>query len=277
MKNLTAKDVRLAIKNGLTDEDLAEEYGLSENELKTRIRFIYKEGNGTKAQQVWGELVANRKKAHCRPKRKTPTIVTEDTPKVESEAIQEQSTEPTAPSLQDLKETEATLSEEVMTLESDHKELSTQHRSCIKELRDLQERIDETRKELEDCNRKFNEIASKADTIANGMNKLSTLRKEKVVVLERVRQEIYEKSMVVVYVYKDGIIEAPENPDVVLNDEGYQQIKETVTEREECLDLRVRDITTLARLLKICESINSLTLVCDVPELETAFWAIRKS
>ena len=96
-------------------------------------------------------------------------------------------------------------------------------------------------------------------------------------VLERVRQEIYEKSMVVVYVYKDGIIEAPENPDVVLNDEGYNELKETVTEREECLDLRVRDITTLARLLKICESINSLTLVCDVPELETAFWAIRKS
>ncbi|MBR3132206.1 hypothetical protein IKG33_02250 [Candidatus Saccharibacteria bacterium] len=274
MKDITAKDVRLAIKNGLTPDELAEEYGLSLDQLKSRIRAIYKEGKGTKAQQIWGELEANRKKAHCRTKRKAPTVV-EGTPKtIEPEEIQEQ---PEAESLQDLKGKEATLSAEVMKLESDHKELSGQHRDCIHALRELQTRIDNVRKELIACNQSYNEIASKADSIATEMNTISTLRREKVVVLERVRQEILEKSMIAVYVYKDGIIEAPENPDVALNDDGYQELKETIAEREECLDLRVRDVITLARLLKICESFDALTLVCDVPELEIAFWAIRNN
>ena len=63
---LTAKKLQCCIKNGLTPEEVAEKFQLTDDELKERIKQFYKAGDGTKAQIVYGQLEANRKKAHCR-------------------------------------------------------------------------------------------------------------------------------------------------------------------------------------------------------------------
>lgn len=179
-------------------------------------------------------------------------------------------------SLEDLKVEEKSLSDKIIELEGEHKELSCQHRACNNELRKLQGEIEIIKNSLRDCKSRFDTIVTRADDIAQHMNDISVLRREKMATLGKVRQEIEDKSNVIIYVYNDGTIEAPENPEFILDDDGYIQLKTELAEREECLDLRVREVTILARLLKICERAEYFTLVCDSRELEEAFKAIRQ-
>ena len=269
---VSAKQFQLAIKNGLTPEDLAEKHGIDVDELKNQLKHLYNAGDGSKAQSIFGQLAANRKKSR---KRKVVVAIPQ-TEMVEQPDTEDAQKEEPAKSLSDYQEEEKSLSSEVMHLESEHKELSGQHRACIKELRDLQEQIEAIKKELIGCKAKYEKIVENADVVATQMNNLSALRREKLVALERVRQEIEELSRITLCVTADGNIEAPDNPDFVLNDEGYRDVKAEIAEREECLDLRVRDVTTLARLLKICEGVEHLTLICDHAELEKVFWTIRQ-
>ena len=60
-------------------------------------------------------------------------------------------------------------------------------------------------------------------------------------------------------------------------DYGYQDLKPWLSEREECQNLRVRDIDTLARLLKIDEQAEKhlLVFVFEDEDLESAFQTIK--
>ena len=268
---ISAKQFQIAIKNGLIPEELAEKHGVTVEELKIQLKHLYNAGDGSKAQSIFGQLEANKKKSRKKKKKPANTVI--EQPNVEQEAQPE---EPKSKTLSDLQEEEGNLSSEVIQLETEHKELSSRHRACNTELRKLQELMAQFERQLDDCKSRFDSIANSADAIAVQMNGISDLRKEKLVVLERVRQEIEERSRITLFVTSDGVIEAPENPDFVINDEGFQEIKAEIAEREECLDLRVRDVTTLARLLKICEEVDHVELICDHAELENAFKAIRQ-
>ena len=275
MRNITisAKQYQLAIKNGLTPEELADKHNITVDELKSQLRRLYNAGDGSKAQSIFGQLEANRKKSRRRRKFNPYTEESIRQPDAEQKVHSE---DPKTKTLSDFQEEERKLSSEVIHLESEHKELSGRHRACIKELRDLQDQIEDIKRILMECKTKYDDIVTNADTIATKMNDISTIRRDKLVVLEKVRQEIEERSMVTIFVTADGNIEAPDNPDFVMNDEGFQDIKPELAEKEECLDLRVRDIATLARLMKICGAVEHLTLICDHTELEKAFWAIRQ-
>lgn len=297
-KKITPKDCQLAIKRGLTPELFAEEHGIELEELKNQIKMLYKAGDGSKAQAIYGQLEANRKKSHCRGRKPKNldlvTVSTDETIQIRSgkitvkpaETAPEASESPEEPqpeqpsnssALELLRAEEASLHEETIAYEIRRKDLLSELGFCRRDLRELQFEMDKLQKKLDDCNCKYNETAIQADELMKQIREIAEIKREKTEALEKVRQNISDMTAIAIYVYKDGTIEAPENPDFVIIDDGYQELKSDIAEREECLDLRVRDITTLARLIKICEKVEGqLTLICDVPELEKAFWAIRQ-
>lgn len=67
-ERLTAKKFQLAIKNGLTPDEMATDNGITEDELKRQLKLIYNAGDGSRAQSIWRQLEANRKKAN-KPKK----------------------------------------------------------------------------------------------------------------------------------------------------------------------------------------------------------------
>lgn len=288
---ITAKKIQVLLKRGCTPEDIMQKYGCTEEEFKKHLERLYSSGDGSRAKEIYKALEANRKKPRGHGSAKTAKFI-DSTPVVdessESTTIKESVKEPVeAPAINshesdkfkvilELRKEEEDLSNEIIQFESDHKKLSSEHRECIGELRELQVRIEKIKNDLGDCQLKFDEVTARADEIAGQMNEVARLRNQKKMILEKVRQDIAEKSTVIICVYKDGCIEAPENPELTLEDEGFQTIKAEIAEREECLDLRMRDIVTLSRLVKICEKIEHVNLLCDNPVMEQAFWAIRR-
>ncbi len=289
---ITAKKLQVYVKEGYTPEDVMDKHEITEEELLARLKHIYKAGDGSKAVAVYNDLVANRKKPHHikRSSVKVSAAAAEETIRDRLENTNESNTmvqpetsaakevsEEKEKSLDELKKEEESLSKEVMQLESDHKELSGKHRACAKELRNLEKVIDELEAKIEECDRQINEIAEKADSIAVLMNEKCVQRKQKLAELNRLREEIEERGTVTICVTSDGVIEAPENPEFVIDDAGYQSVKDTIRDREEVEDLRVREVTTLAKLLKIAEKASRVNLICDSQELEIAFQALRSS
>ncbi|MBO7132309.1 hypothetical protein J6V85_03600 [Candidatus Saccharibacteria bacterium] len=280
LHSLTAKHIRVHIKNGSTPEDLMAHYSCTEAELKEHIQRLYSQGNGKRAQDILNALKANRKKPSRKSKAGADAAVATIpvTMRTLGELMDDLGIEPPPEkTLADLEEEERVLSDEVMALESQHKALAQKHHACIGNLRNLQAKLEEIKSLLQSCRDDYEEGVAEANTIADQMNEICNLRREKVVALEAVRQLIEEKKTVTLYVYADGRIEASDNPEFDFDDYGYQDLKPWLSEREECQNLRVRDIDTLARLLKIDEQAEKhlLVFVFEDEDLESAFQTIK--
>ena len=265
---MTAKTLKLAIKNGSTPEDLQSKYECSEEELKIRIGQLYSQGKSKVSKDLFAELEANRKKHHKRPE-----VVQEEH---DNELVVEEETDTIVivKTLEDLKREEKLLSDSLIDLEGQHTALAERRQPFRNRLKEIQKEIDDMAAKLESYNRDFEACLREANLLAEEMNKLCVPIREKRVALEELRQEIENRETVTLFIYEDGRIEA-DNPDFVLNDEGYQNLKAELNEREECLDLKLRDIATLARLLIIAKDAKKVALVCENEELEKAFNAIR--
>lgn len=268
ISQMTAKALKLAIKNGSTPEDLQKKYECTEEELKNRISQLYNQGKSRVSQDLYAELEANRKKHH-----KKAEIVSEEAnaqPVAEEEATDIVAVK----TLEDLQKEEQILSDTLIELEGQHKALAERRRPYKKRLEELQKGIDEIRAKLEAYGQEFEECLKEANLLAVEMNNLCVPIREKRVALEKLRQEIEDRQTVTLYIYEDGRIEAPDNPEFFIIYDGYQDLKADLSEREECLDLKLRDITTLARLLIIAEDVEKILLACENEELEKAFHAI---
>ena len=277
---LTAKQLHCCIKNGHTPESLCERYQCTREELRDHIFRLYHQDKA-KAKELYAALEANRKISRK-----------ENNPGTAEEAIEEVVMEKATrkkpvtreeiniqdTTIESLEKEEVHLSRKVISLESEHKSWRAKHHDCAKRLRAIQDELEEIKSRLEDCREEYDRVIKEANDIASTMNHISEIRREKVVALETVRQKLDELKSVTLCVYSDGRIEAPDRPDFVPDDEGYRELVKELSERPECLDLRVRDIQVLARLLKISENISGkLTLICEVTELENAFTAIKSN
>lgn len=270
-KDFNQKDIQLYIKKGLTAKDVAEKCGITEEGVFERIDLIYK--NAKCADKAKNSLEANAKKA--RPK------ATQLPVGVPVEELQESYTtsntiDTPLKTLSELQEEEATLSSRLIELEIEHKNFLSAHHGKIKELRKYQAELNEIEKSLSKCHEKFEATAEKADELAEKANNLSDVIRERRVALEEVRRELEERTSVVLYVHDDGVIET-ESQDFVYNDDGWQDLKTVLADKEECSELKNRETATLAKLLQACRETTNITLVCDNSEIEKAFWALRET
>lgn len=293
ISRVTAKQFRLFVKEGETLESLQERFSCTEEEIEARLEQIYHRSK-KEVQGIMSDLKANRKKPHRKSgdiKIEPKTVTTKDVPgeeikdngkdvdvkitEIENEKP-ETNTEKKEAILR-LAEKEQNLSDEVISLEVKHKELAQCHHAQMGDLRKLQEEIENIKSALQDCHDKYETIVRDANRVAEEMNSISQIRRERITELESVRQEIKERRKITIFVYRDGSIEAPDNPDFVVNDEGSGELKLELSERKECQDLRVRDITTLARLLKATERDENLAPEFEDEKLEEVYKAISAS
>ena len=280
VSSMSKKHLRDAIKHGYTTDDLTVKYECTAEDLEYRIGQLYSQNNPKVIKEIYNDLEANRKKNQ---KKKvdapevvsTTDLVTGDEMVFASvENIEELPVVPLIKTLDDLRAEEKVLSNTLIQLEGEHKKHAEKRVSIRRHLEDLKNKITEIEATLKKLGEEYEQKMAEANSLAEEMNKLCVPIREKRSALESLRREIEERQKVTIYVYEDGRIEVPDNPEFVIDDTGYEELRNQLHEKEECLDLRLRDITTLARLLTITKDVEQINLACDVSVLEEAYHSI---
>lgn len=264
LATLNARKLQIAKKNGETLEELADKYGCTEEELIARINEIHKKDS--KAEETIKDF-SKKSKKKVKKSEETTDVVPEDFEEPMNDTENES---------RNLEAEEKSLSEELISLETQREELFEKYRAKQRKLAEYDNRFEKLQKDFIACQQGSRDVSTEMDKIAEEISSINSLRREKQATIKEVRRQIEEKNRVTLCVSADGVIEAPDNPDFVLEDTGFQTIKAEIQDLDVCLDLTNRDTITLARLLKMCEQVENLILVCDHAELEKAFWAIRQ-
>ena len=276
---LTSRVLRIRIKENATPEELCSRYSCTEDELKARISKLYT--HNKQAKEIWNNLVANRKinrKAEQppveEPAQPEETSITEPTITPEETA-----TEVSATTLEELLTKEKTLSDKVMAIEAERKRWIAEHLGCLNNLRSIEGELRGIEESLASCQARYDEAIEKANNIAAVVvDKINPVLKSERAALEAVRREIEAKKTITLFVYEDGRIEAPDHPNFVLEEVDSLELKKLKNELgdlEECQNLRVCDVLTLARLLIISKGIEHFELVFESAELERVFGLVR--
>ena len=293
ISRLDAKGVLLGIKNGMTVDDFCTKYQCSSEELITRIHQIYSRSEKFAKKHI-AAIIANEKNA-----RKTPNA-TEDAeadgaglaeetpvelPEVDwAEATNEASAETNAETQDETcsetaleraeKEAEA-LSQEVMDIEVKwRKEFTPKHLEFIAELREINAEMKELIARYKKLCSRYESTVEKDNAVIQQMNELMSVRREKMSRLAEVRQRIVELKAVSLCIYDSGEIATLDERDIVLDDSGYLELYNELLEREECQELRLKDIRALARLICIVRNMGDISVsacVFDNDELEKVY------
>lgn len=278
MISMSAKQLKIAIKNGYTTDDLAAKYKCTAEDVNQRIAQLYNQSNPKTIQEIHNDLETNRKKSHHRKKAEAVTatsqVVEDEIVSVSISGTEVAPTTPPVKTIEELYAEEKSLSDSLIFLEGEHKKFAEERTVIRRYLETLKEKIDQIESTLRELGEDYEQKMADANNYADEMNNLCTPIREKRAALESLRIEIEKRQTITVYVYEDGRIEAPDNPEFIIDDTGYEELKERLHDREDCQDLRLRDIATLARLLVITRDVDRINLACDTSELEKAYHSI---
>ena len=276
IKMLQRRNLKDAIKDGKTIQDLCEKYECSEEELILQINNLYSRNSST-AKELISEIRANAKKA--RPKKVEPKA---DIATAEAEIIVESaSTEPTLSAeevisehvagLEGLRTSEESLSREVMDLEAKHEAFAAQHRGCLAQLRVLRDEIAQIEEEYAKKCDKCDLLIQENNAYVEQMNSVSAELRERKAVLEEVRSEIAGHEKLIMFVYSGGEIyinDSRIDEGIELDEELYKKLRD----KPECDELKQREIKTLTKMLTfVRNSTLTVEVTCENEDLEIAF------
>lgn len=299
LRMLDAKRLRNAVKSNWTIADLCEKYHCSDIELVDMIHRIYN-SSPRDAEEIVSSLRANEKKP--RKKRVTLAPIAEgmieagdavevdetQEKKPEEVLIQEElseeistqegnlskdmPTQNTGRNTLEVKRLSASrLTKEILDLEADIKGLKEENKT-------LHERLKAYYKVLEDMEHKLinlvsdcNKISDRKEEILKETEKLNLVLKGKRRELDTLEGEIKELEKLTIFVYDSGVIEA-DRKDVLLDDSGSEELYKLLLQREDCGELRLKEIKTLARLLEIVQHLKvNVEVECDNEELKRVY------
>ena len=273
---MKTKTVMVGIKNGMTLDDFCQKYQCSSEAFEERMKQIYGH-NKKQLKHCFTQIVANEKKA----RKEAETDETEEVAEVTevSETTEEDQVPVSMSRSEELKylaELEKQQVQSVVAKESEHKELAAEHRSYKTSLRELRDKIDKMMVEFQHYHQEFEEILSKNAVVEARMNEISAEWNTERTALADTRSRIEELSVVTLSVYNSGEISQIDGPEIELDDAGWDSTREVLLTEDECQELRLKDITTLAKLLMIAEhSDRKIEAMCDNAELEIAFRKLR--
>ena len=279
---MKAKNVAVGVKNGMTRADFCEKYQCNSDEFDERMEQLYSH-NKKQLKDYFAKIEANEKKARKEidpaekeesPETVEDAIIGETVSTVESESAPEGKSR--SVELKYLAELEEQQSQRVMDLESEHKALATEHRSLKNSLRKLSKDIDDLMSKFQSNHQKFEEILSRNEVVEARMNEITKEWGVERTALEDTRSRIEELSVVTLCVYDSGEIAPMDGYETELDDSGWESTREALLAKDECQELRLKDITTLAKLLAIVEHADcKIEAMCDNAELEMAFRMLR--
>ena len=273
---MKTKTVMVGIKNGMTLDDFCQKYQCSSEAFEERMKQIYGH-NKKQLKHCFTQIVANEKKA----RKEAEADETEEVAEVTevSETTEEEQVPVSMSRSEELKclaELEKQQVQSVVAKESEHKELAAEHRLYKTSLRELRDKIDKMMVEFQHYHQEFEEILSKNAVVEARMNEISAEWNTERTALADTRSRIEELSVVTLSVYNSGEISQIDGPEIELDDAGWDSTREVLLTEDECQELRLKDITTLAKLLMIAEhSDRKIEAMCDNAELEIAFRKLR--
>ena len=273
---MKAKSVMVGIKSGMTLEDFCRKYQCSSEDFDKRLRQIYSHDK-RQLRSCVAMIEANRKKPRKKDTEKNTNVVTAVTVTQSGTEEQSSGSKSRRDVLADLAEKEKQLSRHVMDLESKFATLAGTHRSLRASLRKLGDRIDKLMEECRKYQDEFETCLSNNAKVEAQMKETSEEWKAERAVLAETRRQIEELSVVTLSVYASGEISTIDgSSEVELDDSGWESAREELLVMDECQELRLKDIGTLARLLKIVEHLDcKVDVVCDSSELESVFQKLR--
>lgn len=269
MKSLNSLDayaVRRDMKKRIGFDEYCQTYGCSDDDLVYHIRRLFVADGDKIIKQMRkisaenkDELLRRAKKSQKQSRRLLDKSGTNgkaaDTPEEDQNTSNpppmEISASPSDP-LVALREQEQYLSDRVIQLESEHKRLNGLHCGCLDQLRGIQKEIETIREELKQKGAAYEQIVERNNQIVQDMNAISQQRSGLLSELGDVRQEIKAKTVIEVFVYTNGDIElADATTSVPLDDTGSEEVYTDLIGRDALQDLRIRDIRTLSRIIRI--------------------------
>ena len=171
------------------------------------------------------------------------------------------------------------LEEQAVKLETERKRWLAKHHDTAEEMGRLEEELESLREKIVTLKRKYNNLAERDTRIVAKANEALEKQHEVKAELEEKRRKLDEMLKIVICAYTDGTI-APMDESVTVNldDTGADTLYQELVNREECQELKMREIRTLSKLLKIVEnSTLEFEVVCDTAEMEAAYHALAVS
>ncbi|MBR3236382.1 hypothetical protein IKF92_01745 [Candidatus Saccharibacteria bacterium] len=277
-KQLEMKDLLEGIKKGMSIDDFCEALQCDEEEFKRSILRLYK-NNDEKLKKIMREIKKKSKRKSGNSKKYSWVAKEIDVDKCVDRSVEKEESEEAfevfSPemSLEELDRLEENQSIITARLEMKHKGLVAEHQMILQSVQKISTEINGLIVSVKEKYEEFQDLKASAEEIAEKMKELSADVHDKKVALMETRQRIHELELITLCVYESGEITAEGERRVELNDSGSEKLRNTLLKMEECQNLRVKDVGTLAKLIAIVKNLKTskYEVVCDEPEIERIF------
>lgn len=284
MKNMTAKDLHIAVKNQATEEDLMIRYGINSSEELYDLMSKVSPGN---LEHFKREIKKNQKSRSRKESRKedteqirvatqegfmnqTESTNSENLPGqnsadengkigktiVEGVTVEEPINDEPKFSLEELLEEEKFLSDNCVALEKEHKELISARREDVKMLANIKRTLEELKRLLQANQNRLTTVLedynSKAEQMIRVNSEISACKE----MLADTRAQIEEAKKLKISVFSDGTIEC-ENGELQYPSEAeVSQVFSTIILLAAAEELTVKQIKTVAKLVLTVKKID---------------------
>lgn len=275
---LKRRDIQDGIKKNWGYAKFEEKFGLDKQALEDAVHVLYKNNKET-ANGLIKDISKNEKREE--KTRKKPTeykgVPIEEFKNMSmDEFMAIENGTPKTPEISEIVLLESEihdLQDDVAKCESERKRWLARHNDVKKQMSELEEELKKAKEKLVSLKRKHNAISERDAKIVASANEILEKQNSLEGALEEKRQRLESLKRVVICAYSDGTV-APmeESVSVKLDETGSDELYSQLVNREECQDLKIREVRALAKLLKIVEnSTLEFEVVCDNSDMEEAY------
>lgn len=281
---ISAKDLHIWIKRGMTVEQAIEQLGLnSEEELKVMLQRLAPMGavdwlrrlkrnekiKRTTSDSITDTVIESETKEHKEENKVQEMQVLNQEEQVQILQTEKSSTELLNEALQK----EEQQSRELQDLETEHKACMQSRLGLLKQLQTEKDEIERLHKTLGEKREKISNLKSEYDDLALKMFNLDEQIRIARTQLDDLREEIQSLRVVSIFIYEDGSIES--ESELAFSEEEETQFFTRLVNLPEMEDLTIRQIKTLARLKAILKTLErgekEYSLVFGEQKLEKYF------
>lgn len=277
---ISAKDLHIWIKRGMTVTQAMEQLGLnSEEELRKMLLRLAPMG-----AVDWFRRLKQNEKIKRTTSKNDPTSETEEHKEEnkvqkmqvlnQEEQVQIPQTEKSSTELlNEALQKEEQQSLELQKLENEHKACMQSRLGLLKQLQTEKDEIESLRKTLEGKREKISNLKSEYDDLALKMLNIDEQIRIARTQLDDLREEIQSLRVVSIFIYEDGSIES--ESEQAFSEEEETQFFTRLVNLPEMEDMTIRQIKTLARLKAILKTLErgekEYSLVFEEQKLEKYF------
>lgn len=293
MKNMTAKDLHIAVKNQATEEDLMIRYGINSSEELYDLMSKVSPGN---LEHFKREIKKNQKSRSRKEPRKEEAVLEqqkEDTEQirvatqegfmnqtestnsenlpgqnsadengkigktiVEGVTVEEPINDEPKFSLEELLEEEKFLSDNCVALENEHEELISARREDVKMLANIKRTLEELKRLLQANQNRLTTVLEDYNSKAEQMIRVNSEISACKEMLADTRAQLEEAKKLKISVFSDGTIEC-ENGELQYPSEAeVSQVFSTIILLAAAEELTVKQIKTVAKLVLTVKKID---------------------